>query len=186
MSDKLRGAILRFSLIFFVSFNKKVPVHFSCSGEQRLFHCEAPEMFSGYIMTRFSFLDDPLWSDPPALSICIWQPWIEIQQLTIFLQGCFFWWLTVFTVFLVTPVLDKTIFFSLLKLICQSKNAIVKECFSTMDADSRRRPETVSSHHVWQSCWYTLYHGIWFVMQTRQKKQQKKLPALYLQLYNGH
>ncbi|XP_036952953.1 unconventional myosin-Ih [Acanthopagrus latus] len=30
-------------------------------------------------------------------------------------------------------------------LICQSKNAIVKECFSTMDADSRRRPETVAT-----------------------------------------
>uniref|UniRef100_A0A8D0AY66 Myosin IH n=1 Tax=Sander lucioperca TaxID=283035 RepID=A0A8D0AY66_SANLU len=28
-------------------------------------------------------------------------------------------------------------------LICQSKNAIVRECFSTMDPDSRRRPETV-------------------------------------------
>ncbi|KAK2837302.1 hypothetical protein Q5P01_014514 [Channa striata] len=28
-------------------------------------------------------------------------------------------------------------------LMCQSKNAIVRECFSTMDPDSRRRPETV-------------------------------------------
>lgn len=31
-----------------------------------------------------------------------------------------------------------------LQLICQSKNAIVKETFSAMDRDSRRRPETVS------------------------------------------
>ncbi|XP_049907242.1 unconventional myosin-Ih [Epinephelus moara] len=30
-------------------------------------------------------------------------------------------------------------------LICQSKNAIVRECFSTMDSDSRRRPETVAT-----------------------------------------
>ncbi|XP_068166491.1 unconventional myosin-Ih [Antennarius striatus] len=30
-------------------------------------------------------------------------------------------------------------------LICQSKNAIVRECFSTMDRDSRRRPETVAT-----------------------------------------
>uniref|UniRef100_H3DEN5 Myosin IH n=1 Tax=Tetraodon nigroviridis TaxID=99883 RepID=H3DEN5_TETNG len=30
-------------------------------------------------------------------------------------------------------------------LVCQSKNAIVKECFSTMDRDSRRRPETVAT-----------------------------------------
>uniref|UniRef100_A0A671Y6K4 Myosin IH n=1 Tax=Sparus aurata TaxID=8175 RepID=A0A671Y6K4_SPAAU len=40
---------------------------------------------------------------------------------------------------------QNVLFFSLLKLICQSKNAIVKECFSTMDADSRRRPETVAT-----------------------------------------
>ncbi|XP_023125641.2 unconventional myosin-Ih [Amphiprion ocellaris] len=31
-------------------------------------------------------------------------------------------------------------------LMCQSKNAIVKECFSTMDPDSRKRPETVATH----------------------------------------
>ncbi|CAL8249089.1 unnamed protein product [Merluccius merluccius] len=30
-------------------------------------------------------------------------------------------------------------------LMCQSKNAIVRECFSTMDPDSRRRPETVAT-----------------------------------------
>ncbi|XP_041643172.1 unconventional myosin-Ih [Cheilinus undulatus] len=30
-------------------------------------------------------------------------------------------------------------------LICQSKNAIVRECFATMDKDSRRRPETVAT-----------------------------------------
>ncbi|KAM7391895.1 hypothetical protein PAMP_022543 [Pampus punctatissimus] len=30
-------------------------------------------------------------------------------------------------------------------LMCQSKNAIVRECFSTVDADSRRRPETVAT-----------------------------------------
>ncbi|CAJ1068809.1 unconventional myosin-Ih [Xyrichtys novacula] len=30
-------------------------------------------------------------------------------------------------------------------LICQSKNAIVRECFSTVDPDSRRRPETVAT-----------------------------------------
>uniref|UniRef100_A0A4W6GC86 Myosin IH n=1 Tax=Lates calcarifer TaxID=8187 RepID=A0A4W6GC86_LATCA len=30
-------------------------------------------------------------------------------------------------------------------LMCQSKNAIVKECFFTMDLDSRRRPETVAT-----------------------------------------
>uniref|UniRef100_A0A3Q1ET66 Myosin IHa n=1 Tax=Acanthochromis polyacanthus TaxID=80966 RepID=A0A3Q1ET66_9TELE len=30
-------------------------------------------------------------------------------------------------------------------LMCQSKNAIVKECFSTMDPDSRKRPETVAT-----------------------------------------
>uniref|UniRef100_A0A3Q3JI70 Myosin IHa n=1 Tax=Monopterus albus TaxID=43700 RepID=A0A3Q3JI70_MONAL len=30
-------------------------------------------------------------------------------------------------------------------LMCQSKNAIVKECFSTMDPDNRRRPETVAT-----------------------------------------
>lgn len=29
--------------------------------------------------------------------------------------------------------------------MCQSKNAIVRECFSTMDQDSKRRPATVSS-----------------------------------------
>lgn len=36
------------------------------------------------------------------------------------------------------------------QLICQSKNTIVKECFSTMDRDSRRRPETVSILQVWR------------------------------------
>ncbi|AWP07057.1 putative unconventional myosin-Ih-like [Scophthalmus maximus] len=30
-------------------------------------------------------------------------------------------------------------------LMCQSKNAIVRECFSTMDPDNRRRPETVAT-----------------------------------------
>uniref|UniRef100_UPI0037E92280 unconventional myosin-Ih n=1 Tax=Semicossyphus pulcher TaxID=241346 RepID=UPI0037E92280 len=30
-------------------------------------------------------------------------------------------------------------------LICQSKNAIVRECFSAVDPDSRRRPETVAT-----------------------------------------
>uniref|UniRef100_A0A8P4GMI3 Myosin IHa n=1 Tax=Dicentrarchus labrax TaxID=13489 RepID=A0A8P4GMI3_DICLA len=30
-------------------------------------------------------------------------------------------------------------------LICQSKNAIVRECFATVDPDSRRRPETVAT-----------------------------------------
>ncbi|XP_027133282.1 unconventional myosin-Ih [Larimichthys crocea] len=30
-------------------------------------------------------------------------------------------------------------------LVCQSKNAIVRECFSTMDPVSRRRPETVAT-----------------------------------------
>ncbi|XP_061842396.1 unconventional myosin-Ih [Nerophis lumbriciformis] len=30
-------------------------------------------------------------------------------------------------------------------LICQSKNAIVKQCFSSMDPESRRRPETVAA-----------------------------------------
>ncbi|XP_061529304.1 unconventional myosin-Ih [Phycodurus eques] len=30
-------------------------------------------------------------------------------------------------------------------LICQSKNAIVRQCFSCMDPDSRRRPETVAT-----------------------------------------
>ncbi|XP_074527408.1 unconventional myosin-Ih [Halichoeres trimaculatus] len=30
-------------------------------------------------------------------------------------------------------------------LICQSKNAIVRECFSTVDPDSKRRPETVAT-----------------------------------------
>ncbi|KAG7274689.1 hypothetical protein CRUP_021130 [Coryphaenoides rupestris] len=30
-------------------------------------------------------------------------------------------------------------------LMCQSKNAIVRECFSTTNADSRRRPETVAT-----------------------------------------
>ncbi|XP_032372774.1 unconventional myosin-Ih [Etheostoma spectabile] len=34
---------------------------------------------------------------------------------------------------------------SIKDLICQSKNAIVRECFSTMDPDSRRRPETVAT-----------------------------------------
>ncbi|XP_016898327.1 unconventional myosin-Ih [Cynoglossus semilaevis] len=30
-------------------------------------------------------------------------------------------------------------------LMCQSKNAIVRECFSTLDPDNRRRPETVAT-----------------------------------------
>ncbi|XP_054587690.2 unconventional myosin-Ih [Nothobranchius furzeri] len=30
-------------------------------------------------------------------------------------------------------------------LICQSKNAIISECFSSMDTDNRRRPETVAT-----------------------------------------
>ncbi|TWW60381.1 Unconventional myosin-Ih [Takifugu flavidus] len=44
--------------------------------------------------------------------------------------------------------LDKNndlLYRNLKDLICQSKNAIVKECFSTLDRDSRRRPETVAT-----------------------------------------
>lgn len=41
-------------------------------------------------------------------------------------------------------------FLARLQLFCQSKNAIVRECFSTMDRDSRRRPETV------RTCRYSL------------------------------
>ncbi|XP_056888468.1 unconventional myosin-Ih isoform X6 [Takifugu flavidus] len=48
----------------------------------------------------------------------------------------------------VVGFLDKNndlLYRNLKDLICQSKNAIVKECFSTLDRDSRRRPETVAT-----------------------------------------
>ncbi|CAK6966591.1 unconventional myosin-Ih [Scomber scombrus] len=48
----------------------------------------------------------------------------------------------------VVGFLDKNndlIYRNLKDLMCQSKNAIVRECFSFVDPDSRRRPETVAT-----------------------------------------
>ncbi|XP_075875661.1 unconventional myosin-Ih [Nelusetta ayraudi] len=48
----------------------------------------------------------------------------------------------------VVGFLDKNndlLYRNIKELFCQSKNAIVRECFSNMDRDSRRRPETVAA-----------------------------------------